>query len=488
MRLIQNGFSCEREMQIFMNLFFKPTEEGFIFMNLTHKNGVLNVYTEIIYQEEVYFYDYFDNYPFESENISEKKLYVYACTKSFVGCAEKIRQIQLPWGIMSGIRPAKYVREFMEQGHSINDVRRLFNYCGVYPKKTDLAMTVAENEKAVLSQRRENAVSLYIGIPFCPTRCLYCSFVSTDVRISGKYMESFVDHLVCEIYKTKEVLDILGMDVENIYIGGGTPTTLSAGLLQKIFSALNECFDRKKIREFTLEAGRPDTITPEKLDVAKKGGADRISINPQTMHGETLQKIGRAHTPRMVSESFWMARKAGFENINMDLIAGLPDESPAMFRESIDQVALFDPENITVHSMCKKRAAALRFSDVELTEENAMNAMLDYTQEKMEKMGYLPYYMYRQKNISGNLENVSYAKPGYFSFYNVNIMEEVQTIVALGGGGSTKLVMGDRIERIFNFKEPLEYIRRFTDILKKKDQILKIMQENGFLGKGGEGS
>ncbi len=483
MRLIQNGFSCDREMQVFIKLFFGENEEGFIFTNLSHEDGVLNVYTEIVFNEEVYFYDYFDNYPFGYTGISIKKIYVYACTKSFVACAKKIRDIQLPWGIMSGIRPAKYVREFMEQGYSKQDVKHLFAYCGVSDDKTALAMNVAENEKEVLSKNKKDAVSLYIGIPFCPTRCLYCSFVSTDVRVSGKYMDPFVDCLVREIKKTKDVLAELEMDIENIYIGGGTPTTLSAEQLEKIFFALEEYLDISEIKEFTLEAGRPDTITEEKLALAKKGGVNRISINPQSMHKRTLQRIGRKHTPEMITKSFQIARAEGFENINMDLIAGLPGETPEMFRKSLDQVAELEPENITVHSMCKKRAAALRFTDLELTEAKDMNSMLGYTQELMEKLGYHPYYMYRQKNISGNLENVGYAKPGYFSFYNVNIMEEVQTIVALGGGGSTKLVMGDKIERIFNFKEPLEYIRRFEDILAKKDEILEIMQKNGFCRK-----
>lgn len=480
MQLIQNGFACPREMQVFINLFFGPAEDGFIFTNLSWNAGVLNVYTEIIFQGETYFFDYFDNYPFGSEAISKKKLYVYACTKSFVGCAKKIRDVQLPWGIMSGIRPAKYVREFMEQGYDSEDVRRLFAYCGVTEEKTSLAMDVAANEKSILAQRKKNGVSLYIGIPFCPTRCLYCSFVSTDIRISGKYMEPFVDCLVQEIRKTREITDRLGLHIENIYIGGGTPTTLPAALLEKIFYALGENFPFSDIREFTLEAGRPDTITAEKLAAARRGGVDRISINPQSMHQITLEKIGRAHTPEMIRESFWMAREAGFSNINMDLIAGLPEETAAMFRVSLDQVAELGPENITVHCMCKKRAAALRFTGVELTEASAMNEMLGYTQKKMAALGYQPYYMYRQKNISGNLENVGYAKAGHFSFYNVNIMEEVQTIIALGGGGSTKLVMGDRIERIFNFKEPLEYIRRFPDILEKKDEIITIMEKNGF--------
>lgn len=240
-------------------------------------------------------------------------------------------------------------------------------------------------------------------------------------------------------------------------------------------------FDFSKIKEFTLEAGRPDTITKDKLYEAKQGGVNRISINPQTMNEQTLKRVGRKHTPDMVRKCFEMARKMGFDNINMDLIAGLPEETVDMFKYSLDEVIKLDPENITVHSMCVKRAASLRFSDAELAKANDMNEMLSYTQKHMEKTGRKPYYMYRQKNISGNLENVGYAKDGCMSTYNINIMEEKQTIIALGGGGSTKIVMDARIERVFNFKDPLEYIRRFDEILKKKDEILDILagEKNG---------
>ena len=351
----------------------------------------------------------------------------------------------------------------------------------VSDEKIELAKTVAENEKALLNEIGENSVIIYIGIPFCPTRCLYCSFVSTDIRVSGKYMNGFVEKLLLEIDKTAEIIEKMGAYVENIYIGGGTPTTLEPHHLKSIFDRLKENFDFSKIKEFTLEAGRPDTITEAKLLEAKKGGVNRISINPQTMNNETLVKVGRKHTPDMVKNCFNMARRIGFDNINMDLIAGLPDETVDMFKYSIDEVINLDPENITVHSMAVKRAASLRFTDTELAKSKDMNEMLSYTQKRMEQTGRKPYYMYRQKNISGNLENVGYAKDGYMSTYNINIMEEKQTIIALGGGGSTKLVMGDRIERIFNFKDPLEYINRFDEILQKKDEILEIIggENNG---------
>lgn len=483
MLIIQNGYECDYEMKLFYGLFFSAEEDICVFSNFEYKDKTINVYTEIIYGNDTYFDDYY--YSFDTENKTQqliKKVFTASCTKSFCHAAKKIKDINIPWGVMCGIRPAKNVRSLMEEGYSDSEVVRILKEVyEVSDEKIELAKTVAENEKALLDEIGENSVSIYIGIPFCPTRCLYCSFVSTDIRVSGKYMNGFVEKLLLEIDKTAEIIEKMGAYVENIYIGGGTPTTLEPHHLKSIFDRLKENFDFSKIKEFTLEAGRPDTITEAKLLEAKKGGVNRISINPQTMNNETLVKVGRKHTPDMVKNCFNMARRIGFDNINMDLIAGLPDETVDMFKYSIDEVINLDPENITVHSMAVKRAASLRFTDTELAKSKDMNEMLSYTQKRMAQTDRKPYYMYRQKNISGNLENVGYAKDGYMSTYNINIMEEKQTIIALGGGGSTKLVMGDRIERIFNFKDPLEYINRFDEILQKKDEILEIIggENNG---------
>jgi len=476
MLLIQNGFSCEYEMNIFLSLFFDKEEDVCVMSHFSHKNDEINVYTEIVFEGKTYFEDYYEFYIKKNER-EDTKRYRCACTKSFCHAAKKIREIQLPWGVMSGIRPAKNVRQLMDEGFDDSNIQSILSTVyEVTEEKIRLAMTVAKNEHLLLRELKDKTVSLYIGIPFCPTRCLYCSFVSTDIRTSGKYLNDFVLLLLKEIEKTKEVLKQLEFSVENIYIGGGTPTTLSAEQITLICQKLWECFDFSKLKEFTLEAGRPDTITWEKLIAAKKGGVNRISINPQTMHLPTLKKVGRAHTPEMVKEAFSLARKAGFNNINMDLIAGLPDETAEIFKDSLEQVIALDPESITVHSMCVKRAAALRFSKVELTKYQEMEQMLLYTQKRMQETGREPYYMYRQKNISGNLENVGYAKKGCMSVYNVNIMEEVQTILALGGGGTSKLVDGDRIERVFNFKDPYEYIRRFDEILEKKEEVIQFFQ------------
>lgn len=477
--IIQNGYKCDYEMRLFSSLFFGDDEECFISQNFSYENNVINVYTQIVFENDTYFEDY--NFEFDSKGKSEKlikKIFIAACTKSFCHAALKIRKINYAWGVMCGIRPAKIVRELKEENFFQNEIRDIFkNVYEVSESKTELAMKVAQNEEVLLENIGENSVSIYIGIPFCPSRCVYCSFVSTDIRVSGKYMEEFVEKLLLEIEKTAEIIKNTGVYVENIYIGGGTPTTLSAENFKRIFDKLNSVIDLSRVIEFTVEAGRPDTIDEEKLRVLKDYGVNRISINPQSMNDVTLKKIGRSHNVEMIYDAYKMARNIGFDVINMDLIAGLPDETPEMFKNSLNKVIELNPENITVHSLCIKSAAQFRHAKKELAKSDDMNEMLSFTQKRMDAEGYMPYYMYRQKNSSGNLENVGYAKNGTMSTYNVNIMEEKQTIIALGGGGSSKIVSGNRIERVFNFKDPLEYINRFSEILDKKDEIAKLIKE-----------
>ncbi len=479
MVLEQIGYSCDYELNIFINIFFDKDEEGKIKTEFFHENDIIKVDVTIDFNGKTYKETCTENF---SNSISDKKIikkiYGTAVCKAFVKTAEKIRKIKLPWGVMSGIRPAKNVRQFKESGKSEEEIKNILkNIYNISPEKADLAIKVAKNEEKILEKIKKNSVSLYIGIPFCPSRCLYCSFVSTDVKISGKYMDEFSDKLATEIKKTGEILKRLRFFVQTIYIGGGTPTTLSAENLEKIYKSIKENIDLTNLEEFTLEAGRPDTVTYEKLKLSKDYGVNRVSINPQTLNEETLKTIGRNHTIDMFYDAFEIAKNIGFESINTDLIAGLPDENFDKFKKSIDKITELNPQNITVHSMCVKRAARLNFSDFRLTGYNEMNKMLTYTEKLMKKSGYEPYYMYRQKNISGNLENVGYAKEGKFAQYNINIMEEAQTIIALGGGGASKIVLGDRIERVVNFKEPYEYIRRFDEILDKKEEIASYFEK-----------
>ncbi len=476
MIIVQNGLNNERGLKTFINMFFKTDEDLSVFSNFDYSNKKINVYTVIYFRNKKYTEDYYLD--FDISGKSEKiinKVFKAACANSFVHAAMKINKVNLPWGSMCGIRPAKNVREMSEDGLNGEQIKYMFEKIyEVDPEKTRLAMTVAKNEKDILKRTGKKSVGIYIGIPFCPTRCLYCSFVSTDMKFSAKYMDDFCDKLVLEIKKTAEIIEKLGAYVESIYIGGGTPTALDNENLEKILKGINDFFDLKNLKELSLEAGRADTITEKKLNTAKKYGVTRISINPQTMNDKTLKKVGRDHTSGDVEKWFSEARKIGFKNINMDLIAGLPDESFDDFKYSLDEVLKLNPDDITIHTMCVKRGARLKNTEIEFTESEIMNKMLSYAQGKISETGRVPYYMYRQKNMVGNLENVGYAYPDKMCSYNINIMEERQSIIALGGGGSTKIVTDDNITRIYNYKEPKEYIEKFEDILKRKDEILKL--------------
>lgn len=477
MQLIQTGFSCEYEMNIFIKMFFDKSENVSVFTDFSYENETIHAAAKIEYNGKNYTAEY--SYKYKKKNKRADKI-VSRCfvVRAFCDAAQNIKRVSIPWGALSGIRPAKVVRQMKESGMTTAEIKNeLKNVFGVEEKKIRLALEVAENETEILSGVSDDSISVYIGIPFCPSKCLYCSFVSSDLRTGKKYVDEYVRLLDKEIEKTAEVIKKLGFYIENIYIGGGTPTSISNEQLRAVLSSVKKYFDLSKIKEYTLEAGRADTITREKLETAKAFGVNRISINPQTMNDITLERVGRRHSAQMVRDTFLLARDVGFNNINMDLIAGLPGENFDMFKYSLEEVVKLDPEDVTVHSLCIKRAAAFRFSDYDLTDSDEMNKMLDYTQMRMMETNRSPYYMYRQKNISGNLENVGYAKPGCYSFYNVNIMEEVQNIIAVGGGGASKIVMGDRIERVFNFKDPCEYIRRFDEILQKKDEFFEIYNE-----------
>ena len=479
MLLVQKGFECAYEMDIFINIFFDKSEKGTVTTEFFDKKNEICAKTTIEKDGEKSIGEFC--LPFNSSIENERKIKKYygvCCVRSFILAAQKMRDIPLPWGVLSGIRPAKYVRELKEEGKSKEEISKILkDVFDVSSRKILLAQKVSENEEKILKKVKKNSVSLYIGIPFCPSRCLYCSFVSTDVKFSGKYIDEFVKLLLAEIEYTGKILKDLSLSVQNIYIGGGTPTTLPAEKLEEIFKKIRENIDVEGLSEFTAEAGRPDTITPEKLLVIKEGGVNRISINPQTLNDKTLELIGRRHSVSEFYKAFELAKGMGFKAVNTDLIAGLPGESFEMFKKSIDGIIALNPENITVHSMCVKRAAALNFNKIPLADSELADKMLSYAQEKIIESGKEPYYMYRQKNISGNLENVGYANPDCFSEYNINIMEEIQTILGLGGGGVSKIVNGDKIERIANFKEPYEYIRRFEEILLKKDEAARLIKK-----------
>ena len=383
-----------------------------------------------------------------------------------------------PWGLMTGIRPVKRAVDLMRQGMSRDEIYRILaEKYEIRPDKLDLAYETAVNQLPILDRIDSSAVSLYVSIPFCPTRCSYCSFVSHSMDSARKLMPEYVAALCRELEMIGNIVRDNGTKIDTIYFGGGTPTSISAGELRTIMEAVAANFDLGSVREYSVEAGRPDTIDEEKLRVIKGLGAKRISVNPQTLNDDVLRVIGRKHSGQDAVRAFELARKVGFENINTDLIAGLPTESPESFRSTLDRITELAPESITVHALTIKRAADL-FAGGNENIGNPAAEMVDYSIEKLMKCGYMPYYMYRQKNTVDNLENVGYARKGFESYYNIFIMDETQTILGAGCAASTKLVYpGGRIERIHNYKFPYEYIRSFDKLMEKKSEVIECLQK-----------
>ncbi len=390
------------------------------------------------------------------------------------------------WGILTGVRPVALVQRERKAGRTQEEILRRFQeqYL-VSEEKLRLALHTADVQSGLLADFPERSYSLYVSIPFCASRCSYCSFVSHAItaRSATDKIDEYLDKLRQELAYTARLAERLGLRLDTIYIGGGTPTALTAGQLRQVTDAVGQHFPAGQAREYTIEAGRADTITPEKLQVIWEAGADRISVNPQTFNDEVLRRIGRRHTAQQAVEAYRLAREAGFPAINMDFIAGLPGDTPESFRETIDQAIRLAPENITVHTLSIKRSADL-FSEEGIQEyvrTASTGEMTEYARSRLMEAGYRPYYLYRQKNSVGNLENVGYSLPGRESLYNVYIMDEIQTILACGAGGSTKLVGVEQdgrlpIQRIFNYKYHFEYIDHFDEVLRRKDQAASFLQ------------
>lgn len=383
----------------------------------------------------------------------------------------------IPWGVMTGIRPAKLANELIDQGLDKNQIlETLIRDYFVTEHKASLLYEVAMNQRELFRNSGDNRVSLYIGIPFCPTRCLYCSFSSSTLRQYRNSVNTYIETLLKEITHTGQLLEQHKFKLESIYIGGGTPTSIASDQLDSLLKGIEDRLDLSALKEYTLEAGRPDTIDDEKLKVIRNSRVSRISINPQSMNAATLERIGRNHTPTEVETAFNMARELGFDNINMDVICGLPGENVDMFKQTMDKIAKLAPDSITVHTMALKRASrlALEMDEYSLHEEYEQSAeMVESAREYALSMGLEPYYLYRQKNILGNLENVGYSKKGKECLYNIQIMEERQSIYACGAGAVTKIVFPEnRIERAFNVKSVEEYIGRIDEMLQRKEALL----------------
>lgn len=395
------------------------------------------------------------------------KRYLYDVMKDFTGKA-------LPWGSLTGIRPTKIAYGMLDEGRTDEEILDVFrNTYEVSPEKAALGLDIAKREREILKDvHYDEGYSLYIGIPFCPTTCLYCSFTSYPIGGYRKVVDEYVDCLIKEMEYVSKRLQ--GQILDSVYIGGGTPTTLEPEQLDRLITALKEKFDFSTVKEFTVEAGRADSITEEKLRVLYKHDVDRISVNPQTMKQETLDIIGRKASVEQVLEAYALARKVGFTNINMDLILGLPGELEEDVQYTIDKVVELAPDSLTVHSLAIKRASHLSKWIQENGVETLRNtdATMEIATEGARRLGMEPYYLYRQKNMSGNFENVGYAKPGKYGLYNILIMEEKQTIVALGAGSITKVVWPDgRIERCDNIKDVKLYIEKIDEMLERKENL-----------------
>lgn len=393
---------------------------------------------------------------------------------------EKVLGHGLPWGVLTGVRPVRLMRNLYKTEEKLQDVIEKFrNTYLVSDEKIQLCTDVFNLQQPVIDSGRPKDYSLYISIPFCPSRCSYCSFVSTSIKSAGHLMQGYVDNLCEEIRHTARKAEETGLNLKTIYMGGGTPTAITAPMLEQVMKTVQECFDLSKVEEYTVEAGRPDCTDIEKLHIIKKYGANRVSINPQTFSDNVLKAIGRNHSHADFLRCVEDARKVGFDSINMDLIAGLPEDTVEGFEKSLRGCIELGAENITVHTLTMKRASNLvirneehHYDDVE--KMIAKNSILA-------EHGYKPYYMYRQKSTVKNLENVGFSQSGHESLYNIYIMEEIQTIISCGAGGVSKVVgPKGELKRIYNYKYPHEYIKDFAAIIARKDEVFDTCRQFGY--------
>lgn len=397
--------------------------------------------------------------------------------KAFLECGKKLFGFELPWGQLTGIRPAKRALGFLENGKSEEEVRKIFkNDYLTSDEKINMCLDIASRQREILSDVTENDCSLYVAIPFCPTRCDYCSFVSYSGPKLFALIPSYVEMLLEDVKLTSKLVEKSGMRLSSIYIGGGTPTTLEPKDIDRLLSTIRNHFDMTNVREFTLESGRPDTITAEKFDAAKSGGITRVSINPQTLNEDVLMNIGRHHSVKQFFEAYEIAKKYDFE-INTDLIAGLPNDTYESFEKTLTDIIGLDPDNITVHTMSIKNAAALRSENLYDPKGEMAKKCVSFAYNELANNGYSPYYLYRQKNTVGNAENCGYSKKGKECLYNIMTMEDRNTVFACGASALTKIVIGGRIERFAFPKYPFEYLQRGNNIY--ETEILELLRQKG---------
>ena len=381
------------------------------------------------------------------------------------------------WGALSGVRPTKITTKHLLEGGTEKTAAKLMeDTYFVTPRRTKLSIDCSKATVHAASLLEDTDVSLYVGIPFCPTRCAYCSFVSRTIGKRTELMDPYLEALHKELRHTAQLLANSGRKVRTIYIGGGTPTTLTTAQMERLLNCITESFDLSRCIEFTVEGGRPDTLDQEKLSAIARCGADRMSINPQTMMDSVLHACGRRHTAADVEESYRQAVNAGYKAINMDLIAGLPTDDFAGFKESLDRVIALEPANITVHTLAIKKGADLYEKREGLSPDEEVSRMVDYAEDALRGAGYEPYYLYRQKYMSGSFENVGWCRPGDACLYNIYMMEELHTIISVGGGGMNKVNLPDgSLRRFHNPKFPEQYIEMIDDVLRQKEELFSLM-------------
>ncbi len=486
LNVILKGHDFKYEVAELIKLFttqFKFVDNKDVGMTL--ENSVV-YYNDKVFSKTVYLENYqaiYDSLDHRSiAGLSEqeiKKVTKETIKRSMYNVLMKKFNSYVPWGILTGIRPVKIVHTLLDKNLSDEDIRENLktNYL-ISDEKIDLALNIAKRERKFIYPIDKNKISLYVSIPFCPTRCYYCSFPANPLKQFGHLKKDYIDKLIIEIKGLAKLLKETNKEIETLYIGGGTPTTLDSEEMDILIKALFKELDLSKIKEFTVEAGRPDTINREILECLKKNNVTRISINPQTMNQETLDKIGRGHSVEEIKEAFNLAREIGFDNINMDLILGLEGENVEMVRNTLEEIKKLSPESLTVHTLAIKRASKLKekMDEYVLTQYEEMVKMIDLSMEYAKEMNLNPYYMYRQKQMLGNLENIGYAKEGYECIYNMQIMEEKQSNYALGAGSISKFVYvdEDRIERVENVKNVEQYIDRVEEMIdRKKEEVLK---------------
>lgn len=488
--VLLNGHDFQYEIGELLKLFVEVEEIEFIeekaladdqsfllVSDLVHQGDKARITTTLIKDHKIISENSLDTFIETKDFLEGRKLIKRLIKRSIYDVLSKVYARIPPWGILTGIRPTKIVHDLLDKGLEVKQIQqKLKDEYRVSEEKIDLVTRVALVERSFIYPNHDDYVSLYIGIPFCPTKCVYCSFPSNPLNKGKNQIKDYLTALNYEIQEIGKIMKDTEKKVETLYIGGGTPTSLDAEELAMLMEAIKNNIDLNGIKEVTVEAGRPDTITKDKLMVLKKNGVNRISINPQTMNQKTLQLIGRVHTPQDIIDTYQLAKEIEFDTINMDIIIGLPGETSEDIRKTMKIIGELNPENVTVHTLAIKKTSQLRedLKNYSLIKEDEAKEMLAITQKMMQSFGFVPYYMYRQKYMVGNLENIGYAKPGHECLYNIQIMEERQSIIALGAGATSKIYYPaeNRLERVPNVTNVDQYISRVEEMVERKKGVM----------------